>query len=298
MSLPPGPNTPPLLLLIRWILDPVTILREAFRKYGESFTLKLYRDAPFVLFTHPAAIEELFALGDEAVEVGAPNDILRPTLGDNSLLLLDGDRHKRQRQLLMPAFHGERMRTYGELIAQLTEREIKTWTVGQPLTLRPAMQRISLAVIIKTIFGIQESDRAQALQERTAALLSLTTSPLGFASAFFPILQRDWGRWSPGGNFLYLKQQVDELIYAEIAAGRANLDPHRTDVLSLMMTAVDDQGEGMGDEELRDELMTLLLAGHETTATALSWALYWIYQDADLLQRLRDELAPAPEDRP
>ncbi|TVQ21411.1 MAG: cytochrome P450, partial [Leptolyngbya sp. DLM2.Bin15] len=111
------------------------------------------------------------------------------------------------------------------------------------------------------------------------------------------ILQRDLGRWSPGGKFLYLKQQVDELIYAEIRAGRSHLDPARTDVLSLMMAAVDEQGQGMTDVELRDELMTLLLAGHETTATALSWALYWIYQHPALVQQLRDELAQSEGDR-
>lgn len=298
MSLPNGPKTPPLLLLLRWIADPISILQACAQQYGECFTLNLGRYAPFVFFSHPEAIEQIFALGDDAVQVGSSNSILRPTLGDHSLLLLDGDRHQRQRQLLMPSFHGERMRAYGALIQQVTEQEIQTWTADQVFTLRPAMQRISLQVIIEAIFGVQDSDRAQALQQRTADLLHLTTSPLGFASAFFPILQRDFGQWSPGGNFLYLKQQVDELIYAEIRDGRSHLDPNRTDVLSLMMAAVDEQGQGMTDVELRDELMTLLLAGHETTATALSWALYWIYQNPALVQQLRDELAqPSEGDR-
>lgn len=290
-----GPNTPGTLMLLRWIADPLTILEACRQRYGRSFTIDLGRSSPFVFFSEPEAIEQIFTLGDEAVAVGLSNSILRPTLGEHSLLLLDGDRHQRQRQLLMPSFHGERMRAYGQLIRTITQQVIADWPQGDVFAMRPAMQVISLQVILQAIFGVYDSDRAQALQDGITNLLKLTTSPLGFASAFFPFLQKDWGAWSPGGKFVRLLQQVDDLIYAEIQERRSQLDPNRTDILSLLLAATDDAGQGMSDVELRDELMTLLVAGHETTATALSWAIYWIYQSPEVLQRLREELSSLPD---
>jgi cytochrome P450 len=294
--IPEVPTRFPQLRLINWILNPIPILENAFQHYGENFILNLGRFAPFAFFSDPKAIEQIFQLKDDDVSVGTSNRILRRSLGDNSILLLDGDRHQRQRQLLMPPFHGERMRAYGDLIGQITRDVLDSWTPGNTMAMRPEMQAISIQVIIQAIFGVYDSDRAQQLRQCTSDLLHLSTSKLGFAGALFPILQRDFGAWSPGGKFVRLRQNVDELIYAEINERRSHPDPDRTDVLNLLLSATDEQGQGMSDVELRDELMTLLLAGHETTATALSWAVYWIYRDPELLKKLRQELTDAPSD--
>ncbi len=289
--IPEVPTRFPQLRLINWILNPLPILENAFQHYGENFILNLGRFIPFVFFSHPEAIEQIFMLKDHEALVGASNQILRRSLGDNSILLLDGDRHRRQRQLLMPPFHGERMRAYGELIRQITGEVLDSWTPGNRIIMRSQMQAISIQVIIQAIFGVYDSDRAQQLRQCTSDLLHLSTSKLGFAGALFPVLQQDFGAWSPGGRFLKLRQSVDNLIYAEIDERRSHPDPDRTDVLNLLLTATDEQGQGMSDAELRDELMTLLLAGHETTATALSWSVYWIYRDPDLLKKLRQEVS-------
>lgn len=289
-KLPDGPQTLPLLQLYQWIVRPLEFLDTCAERYGDCFSIKLANYPTFVFFSSPQAIEKIFTANPKQFEVGKANRILRPTLGDNSLLLLDGDRHQRQRQLLMPAFHGERMRTYGQLIDQITEQVTTQWAQGQPFTVRPFMQEISLQVILQAVFGLHQGERFQQLKQLLASLLDLTSSRLGFALAIFSALEYDLGPWSPGGYFLRKRQQIDQLIYAEIRQRREQPDPSASDILSLMMAARDEAGQPMIDEELRDELMTLLVAGHETTATALSWALYWIHRLPEVKEKLLEEL--------
>jgi cytochrome P450 family 110 len=290
MKQPPALHTPPFLNLMQWIIRPLDLLEDGAKQYGDCFSVRFSKLPPLNFFSHPQAIEKIFTANASQFDSGRGNWILRTTVGDNSLLLLDGERHQRQRQLLMPPFHGERMRTYGHLIGQITERVISNWQVGQPFVVRPYTQEISLRVILRAVFGLDEGERYEAIKQRLEALLRVTASRFGFATSFFPVLQRDLGAWSPGGRFIRFKQQIDQLLYAEIQDRRNHPDPNRSDILSLLLAARDESGQPMTDEELRDELITLLLAGHETTATAIAWALYWIHQIPEIRTKLLAEL--------
>ena len=287
MKLPDGPKTPPWLQLIQWIADPLGYMETSFQGYGDVFTVRFGRVFPPLVFvSNPQAIQEIFTADPKLFDSGRGNRILQPWVGENSLFLLDGDRQQRERRLLMPPFHGERMRAYGDLICKIAEQVSSKLTIGKPFSVRDSMQEITLRVILQVVFGIDEGPRYEQLRQLLAAFLNMTASPLRSSLVFFKWLQKDLGSWSPWGSFLRQLQQIDDLIYAEIQERRRQLDPSRTDILSLLISARDQQGEGMTDVELRDELMTLLLAGHETTATALSWAFYWIHR----LPLIRDKL--------
>jgi len=293
-TLPPVVTTPPQWQLLQWIADPLRFLHTSTARYGDSFTADLGRRIQIHFFSHPRAIEQIFTTNPQQFDVGRGNKmlwILWATLGDNSLLLLDGKRHSRQRQLLMPPFHGERMRTYGELICQTTEQITSTWKPGEPFNIRPFVQTISLQVILKTVFGLEDGQRYQDIQQHMIKAIQLTANRFGFAMSFVPLLQKDFGTWSPGGKFWRMRQETDRLLYDEIAMRREHHDPERTDILNLLLAAQDEQGQPMTDEELRDELITLLVAGHETTATALSWAMYWIHRLPEVKEKLMAELA-------
>lgn len=291
MSSPPLVQTPALWNLLQWIVQPLNFLEHCRSQYGDCFSMQLGNLARLTFFSDPQAIEQIFTANAQQFEAGRANQILRRMLGDNSLLLLDGEAHKRHRQLLMPPFHGERMRAYGELIQQVTETVTQPWDSGQPFSVRPAMQAISLEVILQAVFGLTEGQRYQELKRLLADLLEFTSSRFSFATNFFPVLQRDYGAWSPGGQFNRLKQAIDQLLYQEIDLRRQDFDPSRSDILTLLLSARDETGAAMSNAELRDELMTLLVAGHETTATALSWALYWIHSLPQVKQTLQQELA-------
>jgi unspecific monooxygenase len=297
MSLPPTHKAPHILQLAQWILRPLNWLESCQRRYGDCFRAEFGVDRHFYFLSDPKAIEQVLAANPAYFDAGRANWVLRRTVGDNSLLLLDGDRHQRHRQLLMPPFHGERMKAYGELICRLTEQVTSQWPINQPFATRPEMQKISLSIILQAVFGLTEGPRCDRLRGVLDALLKVTTAPFGFAMAFFPILQRDYGAWSPGAQFKRLMHQIDTEIYAEIRERRDSLDPTRTDILTLLLMARDEAGQPMTDLELRDELVTLLLAGHETTATAITWAIYWIHFLPSVKAKLLAELESL-EERP
>jgi len=295
MKLPDGPRTPSVVQLIQWIATPLEVLETSAQRYGEFFTLRLGDYSPAVFISSPKAIQEIFTAQPDQFEVGKSNGILQPLVGDDSLVLLDGDRHQRQRRLLMPPFHGERMRTYGKLICDVTEKVISQWAIGKSFSPRSFMQEISLRTILHAVFGL-EGQRYLELQQRFSSLLDVTASPLSSSLLFFPSLQQDLGPWSPWGSFLRQRQEIDKLIYAEIQERRQQPDSSRTDILTLLMAACDEAGKPLTDKELRDELMTLLFAGHETTATALAWALYWIQSLPEVRNKLLKEIDSLSDD--
>jgi cytochrome P450 len=235
-------------------------------------------------------IEKIFTADPKLFNSGQANKILQSTLGANSLILMDGNRHQNQRRLLTPPFHGERMRAYGQLICDITQQVMSQWTLAQPFLVRSCMQDISLQVILRAVFGLNEGARFQQLKQLLRSMMNLFSSPWSSSFQFIRALQRDLGSWSVWGRFLRLRQQADDLIYAEIRQRRDDPSLFGEDILSLMMAARDETGQPMTDEELRDELMTLLVAGHETTATALSWALYWIHYLPEVHEKLMAEL--------
>lgn len=293
MKLPPGPSTLSILQLMQWSNRPSDFLDACTQKYGNTFTSKWAGFAPSVFISTPEAIEQVFTAPAGQLESGQGNKIFQPFVGEYSLMLLDGPTHQRQRKLLLPPFHGERMKVYGELICKLTEKTMQSWEPGSSFSIRHVMEEIALEIILGAVFGVTKGERFNELKYYLNAMLALLGTPLGALSIFVPILQQNWGSRSPWGKFLQIKSQVDRLLYAEIADRQQKSNAGHTDILSLLMSARDEAGEPMSAVELHDELLTLLITGHETSATSLVWALYWIHH----LPTVRDSAEPTLRER-
>lgn len=281
--------------LINWIADPLGFQDKYSQRYGDTFTMRLGQIGTCVVTGNPQAIQEIFSQSAK-FDVGRGNALAEPLVGANSLMLLDGERHRRERKLLMPPFHGERLQTYAQQICVITEQVAGQWQVGQPFIARTAMQKISLEVILQVVFGLSTGERYEQLKPLLADWLNMTDSPLRSSVLFFQFLQQDWGAWSPWGRMRRRQRQVHDLLQAEIDERRMQGKEGGTDVLSLMMAARDENGQAMADEELRDELLTILFAGHETTATTLAWALYQIHRHPNVREKLLHELDSLGDD--
>jgi len=289
------------LRILRLILQPTHYMEDNVRRYGPTFKIGGDNSPPLVYVGDPNLVREIFLLDADQANTGQGNGVLRAMVGDHSILLLDGEPHQRQRKLLMPPFHGDRLRTYAQLICDLTRQVSADWQPGQTLVARPPMQALTLGVILQAVFGLREGERLSELQHLMSRMLDTFAYPISSSFLFFPVLQKDWGAWSPWGHFVRQRERVRQLIYAEIRDRRAylaqpNVDPNaKTDILTLLLQARDEDGQAMTDAELHDELVTLLLAGHETTASAMVWLLYWIHYLPDVEQKLRAELATLGE---
>jgi len=295
MPLPDGPKSPKIWQMLHWITMPFSFMRSCHNRYGDCFTAGIgHKFSPVVFFSNPQALQVILTnddseLFDSPGELNAP---FEPLLGTQSVIGLSGDRHRRMRQLLMPPFHGERMRSYGQLILNITEEVMSERLGGKTFSVRQSMQRISMRVILRAVFGLNKGTRYQCLERLLGAMLDRMSNPLSVSLLYFPMLRQDFGPLSPWGRFVRIRQQVDQLIHDEIAERRSHPDAARNDIMTLLMSARDEAGEALTDAELRDELMTLLLAGHETTATALTWALYWIHKFPTVRKQLLKELQP------
>jgi cytochrome P450 family 110 len=289
-----GPKTPIFFQRVQWILDPVNYMEKSSDRDRDLFMARVVGFGDNVVFvSHPQGIQQI--LTSDRKQFSSPgkktNGILQPLIGEYSVNMLEGEPHKQRRQLIVPPFHGERLQAYGKLICNLVEKVMSQLPQEQPFLARHAMQSISLQVILEAVFGLSEGERYQKLKDLLGSMTDLFNSPLKSAFLFFPSLQKDLGPWSPWGNFVRQRQQIDKLLYTEIAERRANPNPDSTDILSLLMSARDEEGNGMSDKELRDELMTLLFAGHETTATAMAWSLYWTHRLSEVREKILAELA-------
>jgi cytochrome P450 family 110 len=289
-SLPDGPNMPEFLRRMKLVFQPLEYVEHFAKNYGDKFTLRNQSGNHIVYFSHPQALEEIFTADSSQLYGGGGNGILRFLVGDNSVLLVDGEKHQRQRQLLAPPFHGDRMRAYGETIRNIAHEVSDEWTPGKPFNIRSSMQEITLCAILQVVFGLDEGENFQQLRRSLTSLLEFIGSPLMSASLFFQFLRKDFGRWSPWNHVLGLLKEIDDIIYALIRERRAETGENRQDILSLLMSARYDDGQPMSDVELRDELMTLLTAGHETTASALTWAFYWVDHLPEIREKLLQEL--------
>lgn len=299
IMLPPGPSQPALIQTLRIITQPVSFLLSCADRYGDWFTLRVLgpQSPPVVFVSDPEAILAIFGTLADQLELGRIADVFRPLVGNESLIMQNGDRHRQQRQILMPALQGERLFDYTPAMRAITEAAIAEWPLGQSLDLRRQMSHISLAVILQVVFGLTPGPRYRDLYHRLDHLLEAITDPLYSLQFFWPALQQDWGNWSPWGRFCRHREAIDALITAEIQEGRQSQQP-RQDVLELLLAARDREGQPLSDQELRDQLMTLLLLGHETTASALTWAVFWLLRHPDCLARLQAELAAiGPNDR-
>ena len=288
-TLPEGFQSPRWIQKVQWITNPLAYMDAARQQYGDIFNAPVIGNYPYLLLvSHPQALQQIFS---NPHQFTAPsNPLLHPIVGDYSVFVLEGDRHRRERKLLMPPFHGEQMLCNGKLICELTEKVMQSLRPGEDFIARNLMQEISLEVILNVVFGIHEGERFCQLKESIIAMMNGFKSPLTSGSLFFPTLQKDLGAWSPWGSFLRQQRQINQLLIAEIRERRQQHDASRSDILTLLLEARDEDGKPMTDEQLRDELMTLLLAGYETTATAIAWALYWVHRLPNVHSQLLQEL--------
>jgi cytochrome P450 family 135 len=285
-GLPPEPRMSRAVQTAIWSRRAQWMLEQCRARLGPMFTLRIAYEGQWVIVTDPETVKQVFTGDPRVFHAGEGNQILRPILGDNSLLVLDEKEHLSQRKLLLPPFHGERMQGYGEKMAEIAAREIDSWPTGAPYKLRPRMQAITLEIILETVFGIHGGARMEPLRDALRDVLDLTTNP----RVLLPVLLIGPNRVRSVPALRRRLDRVDELIAAEIAERRAAEDlGERDDVLSLMLAARHEDGSPMSDAELRDELLTLLVAGHETTATALSWAIERLVRHPEKLDRLREE---------
>lgn len=291
-TLPPGPKGPRALVAARFLLSGPGYLDRLRERYGDVFTIRFNTGRTSVIAGDPAIAKEVFQASPDDLHAGAGNVILKPVLGSRSVLLLDGPEHLRQRRLMLPPFHGERMRAYGEAMTEIAERHVDRFPVGTAFPVHPTMQAITLEIILRTVFGVADAARSARLGEALKALLDSTDHPLRLIGLQFDDSTRPRPR-SPWGRVYALLRPADELVYDEIRRHRESgaAPEERDDILSLLMSARDEDGNALTDKELRDELMTLLVAGHETTATALAWTLERLVRHPDVLARLREEAA-------
>lgn len=290
IRLPDGPQAPSWLQKMQYTLSPLAYMDAAAQRYGDIFNAPVIGSHPVVLFvSHPQALQRIFS-SDTRQFTAPPNQLLQPLVGDHSIFVLEGTRHRRERRLLMPPFHGERMQTYGRLICELAEKAMNSLPLGKVFSARTLMQEVSLEVILKVVFGIHQGERFRTLKALIVQLTDSLQSPLIAGLLFFPALQKDLGPRSPWGYLRSLQRQIKDLLYTEIRDRRKHEDAAGSDILSLLLSTRDEAGEPMTDEELHDELITLLLAGHETTATAVAWALYWIHHHPSVRETLLAEL--------
>ena len=294
---PQGKGLRRTLRILRLILQPTEYMEDNVKQYGSVFQIGGETSPPLIYAGDPKWVREIFSLDATQVMTGENNGILRSMVGDHSLLLLDGHTHQRERKLLKPSFHGDRLRSYGQLISDITQQISHNWQTEQVIVARPPLQEITLKVMLQVVFGLREGERLSRIQHLMGTMLDSFAYPVSSSFLFFPFLQKDWGKWSPWGRFIRLREELRELIYAEIRDRRQYLQQpevnpeEKTDILTLLLQTKDENGEGMSDLELHDELVTLLLAGHETTASAMVWMLYWIHFLPEVENKLRSELA-------
>lgn len=283
-GLPPGPTSPPVAQMLSFLLTPQSFLRAIRSEFGRVVTLRIPGIPPLVQFSEPEAVREVFAASGEVMHAGEANAILEPFLGTYSVLVLDGARHRSQRRLLLPPFRGERMRAYGEAMRDITLETMKRWPRGRRFTLQRETQAITLDVILRTVFGMEDGADQDRMRSLLVSALRILDNPLFIVRTF----QKDLGPLSPWGRFLRLREalrrEMDNLI------ARRRREGLREDILSMLLQATHEDGSPMSDEEIRDELFTLLVAGHETTATALSWTLHRLSIHPEVLARVQAEL--------
>ena len=284
--LPPGPGFSPALTVAKWLRDPIHFLKDCHKQFGDCFTCRFPGNRTEVFFAHPGAIRHIFTAAPEDADTGDTNFILTPLVGANSLLVLEGQRHVHHRRWMMPPFHGERIYSHTRQISHAAVRSLADWPIGTAFAVRPYLQSITLDVIVQTVFGLSSGPAYENLRRLLHLLLAKTANP----AFLMLVLQVGLSRLKPFSQAARAAAEIDRLLYQEIAERRLSALAGRDDVLSILLDTRDDSGRSMCDIELRDELMTLLVAGHETIATALAWTLYHILSNPAVHQAVQDEL--------
>jgi cytochrome P450 len=279
---------------LRWSFRPIPFMEDCRRRYGDAFSVRFVGfERPMVMISDPAAIKALYQERAHGLPPGR-DIVLGPILGKGSLLLQEGAEHLSRRKLMLPPFHGERMRSYEIAMTEIVESEIDSWPLHEEFPIHARMQAVTLEVILRVVFGVSSGPRLDRLRQMLSSVLQETASP---GRQLIGLAAQRIGSRGPFARFEGQLREVDELLFAEIAEHRARPDlAEREDILSMLMRAEFEDGATMSDQELRDQLMTLLLAGHETTATALAWTFDLLLRHRAALGRLRDSLAAGEED--
>lgn len=322
-KLPPGPTPHSLATLARWALTPLELLQDAQQKYGDTFTFEGFGNQTVVFFSRPDAVRDIFTGSPDDLHAGEGNAILEAVLGRNSLLLLDGAAHARERKLLMPPFHGERMAAYGKVMRDITDAQVDGWAMETAFPMHRETAAITLEVILRTVFGVEELDRLDHLRKQLstfvetganpAVLTLLLTVPAPKLRRWLTAgTERDAPFWKknlrsilPFHSLATSAGEVEEGLLREIRRRREEGTDGRADILSMLVAARYEDGEAMSDEALRDEMVTLLLAGHETTALSLAWVFHRLFMHPEVHRKVLDEIArvadggaPEPEHMP
>jgi cytochrome P450 len=290
-ALPPGPRSPSLIQGFAIWHRPLATMARHRARYGKRYTVRFPAAPPFVILSDPEEVKEVFLAPPDVLHPGEGARVLEPLVGKNSVILLDEAAHMEQRKLVLPAFHGERMARLAGLMAEVAEREVGSWPRGEEIPLQPRMQRLTLEIILRAVFGLDPGERLEALRELLSRQLAFGDRPISLV----PIdpeglVGRALARVEPFAGFLRIQQRTDELLFELIDERRAE-DADRDDVLAMLLAARHEDGSPMSAQELRDELMTLLVAGHETTASSLAWAFERLARTPRVLAHLVDELA-------
>jgi len=290
-GLPPGPRMPAALQSMGWWSRPIPFLERCRRRYGKRFTLRFLATPAFVMISDPDQLREVFTAPPDVLHPGEGARILEPLVGRNSVLLLDGSEHLEQRKLMLGAFHGERMAALAGLLEEVAEREVARWPHGQAIELHSRLQDLTLEVILRAVFGLERGERLDALRDRLTRILEFSARP----ATMIPALQISFGGHGPWAEFERLRAEADEIVFGLIEERRRE-DGDGDDVLAMLLAARHEDGSEMSPQELRDELMTLLVAGHETTASELAWAFERLLLNPRVLQRLTEEIDGGAED--
>jgi cytochrome P450 len=290
-GLPPGPRTPSLIQGMAFWTRPLATLERWRARYGKRFTVRIPGGPPFVMITNPDEVKQIFTAPADVLHPGEGARVLAPVVGQNSVILLDEGAHMEQRKLMLPAFHGERMARLSGLLTEVAEREVATWPRNTPIEMHPRMQSLTLEVILRAVFGLQPGERLETLREHLRAILEFGDRPVSLIPPQPGTrAERIAARVGPYATFLGLQRPADKLIFELIEERRRSGDGG-DDVLAMLLEARHEDGSPMSDQELRDELMTLLVAGHETTASSLAWSLSRLPHHPEVLDRLRSEAA-------
>ncbi len=286
-TLPPGPRLPRIVQTAGFIVGGPRFLAACRRRYGSAVTFSTLFDSKFVMVFDPALVKQLFQGSNDQLHAGEANALLGPVLGERSVLLLDGSEHLRHRRLMLPPFHGARMQSYAQTMRDVTDLEIDSWPVGEPFPMLPSMQSLTLRVIVQAVFGYEPGPEEERLRTALRAMVEPLTRPRGLP--LMMLLGRVGADRGAAKQFAERRRVVDELLYTEIAKRREDPESlaERDDVFSALLLAEDENGERLTDQEVHDELLTLLLAGHETTATGLAWTFDLLLHAPEVLARAR-----------
>jgi cytochrome P450 len=290
--LPPGPRVPGAIQLVATWTRPAASLERMRQRYGKRITVQLPFQPPFVILSDPAEIKELFKAPPDVLHPGEGARVLEPLIGRNSVILLDEAPHLEQRRLMLPAFHGEKMQRLTGLMSELAEREIASWPLAEPVALHPRLQRLTLEIILRAVFGLERGARLDDLRDKLTSVLEFSESPL----SVLPALRRFGGWLGPFRRFDAVGKRADELIFDLVEERRAEGETERDDVLAMLLQARHEDSSPMSAQELRDELMTALVAGHETTASQLAWTFERLAREPRVVRLLTDEIDAGESD--